>query len=259
MKPRIRLGGVLKKASPTILTCLGAAGVVATAILTAKAVPKAIEKAENNPDAISKTERVKLCWTCFVPAAITGCATIVCIFSANMLNRRQQAALAGAYTLVSHSYNDYKRKVKDLYGKEAHERIMESLAVEKAEHVHISSCGLLSASSLSFEDANEETHLFYDSYSERYFQATISQVLQAEYHLNRNFALMGGFAPLNMFYEFLGLECLDPLADEGWWVTDDLYWIDFNHSKTMIDDGLNGEIECYIIDMEYQPMNQPPE
>ena len=34
----------LKKASPTILTCIGAAGVVATAVMAAKATPKADRK-----------------------------------------------------------------------------------------------------------------------------------------------------------------------------------------------------------------------
>ena len=36
-------------------------------------------------------------------------------------------------------------------------------------------------------------------------------------------------------------------------VSDGLYWVDFNHSKAMVDDGLNGEIECYIIDTDFPP------
>lgn len=37
----VKIGRSLKKASPTILTCIGAAGVVATAVLAVKATPKA--------------------------------------------------------------------------------------------------------------------------------------------------------------------------------------------------------------------------
>lgn len=88
--------------------------------------------------------------------------------------------------------------------------------------MHITSYGFASSSSLEFEDADEEPRLFYDSFSNRYFQATFSQVLQAEYHLNRNFALMGGFVPLNMFYEFLGIEPKQDFAGLGWWVDDGL-------------------------------------
>lgn len=41
MKLDPKIGRSLKKASPTILTCIGAAGVVATAVLAVKATPKA--------------------------------------------------------------------------------------------------------------------------------------------------------------------------------------------------------------------------
>lgn len=269
MKPKLcqTVGNALKKASPTILTCVGAVGVVATAVLAVKATPRAIElvKADSrknhdgDPHAATKLEVVKSCWKCYIPAATTGAATIACIFGVNVLSKRQQASLVSAYTLVNRSYNDYKRKVKELYGEEAHKKIMESLAVEKAKDVPITACGLISTSSLEFEDANEELRLFYDSFSERYFQATISQVLQAEYHVNRNFALMGGFVPVNMFYEFLGIEPQQDFAGLGWWVNDEMYWVDFNHSKAMVDDGLNGEIECYIIDMEFTPTSECPE
>lgn len=269
MNPKLcqKIGHALKKASPTLLTCVGAVGVLATAALAVKATPKAIElvKADSrknhdgDPHAATRMEVIKSCWKCYVPATITGAATIVCIFGANILNKRQQASIASAYALVSRSYNDYKRKLKELYGEEAHKKIIESLAVEKAENMHITSCGLVSTSSLEFEDAHEEQRLFYDSFSERYFQATISQVLQAEYHVNRNFALMGGFVPLNMFYEFLGIEVPQDFAGLGWWVNDEMYWIDFNHTKAMVDDGLNGEVECYIIDMEYTPTTECPE
>lgn len=47
--------------------------------------------------------------------------------------------------------------------------------------------------------------LFYDGYSQRYFESKISQVLQAEYHLNRNFAI-GADVTLNDFYLFLGID-----------------------------------------------------
>lgn len=269
MKPKLRCkaGRVLRKASPTILTCIGAVGVVATAVLAVRATPKAMEliqagsrkNHEGDPYAATKAEMVKSCWKCYVPAAVTGAATIVCIFGANVLNHRQQASLASAYALLNRSYNDYKRKLKELYGKEAHDNIMKALAVEKSKDVYIHNCGFLCDSPLDFEDAEEEERLFYDPFSKRYFQSTIGRVLQAEYHLNRNFALMGGCIGVNDFYEFLGIDTVKELEDYGWWVSDDLYWVDFNHVKTVVDDGLNGEIPCYIVEMVFEPTNQPPD
>lgn len=269
MKPRVgrNIGRAIKKATPTILTFIGAIGAVATTVLAVRATPKALELIEadsrknhdGDPHAATKVEAVKSCWKCYIPTAVTGVATIICIFGANILNKRQQASLASAYALISRSYDDYKRKVKEIYGKDAHEKVMQSLAVEKSDPPRISATGFFSDSCLDFEDADEEERLFYDPFSERYFQATISQVLQAEYHLNRNFALMGGCISVNDFYKFLGIDPIKKLADFGWWVSDELYWIDFDHVKTMVDDGLNGEIECYIIDMVYTPTNIPPD
>lgn len=258
-----KVGKAMKKASPTILTCIGAIGVVATAVLTAKATPKALElvKADSrknhdgDPNAATKMEAVKSCWKCYIPAATTGTATIICIFGANILNRWQQATLSSAYALVNRSYNDYKRKVKELCGEETHQKVMQSLAAEEAKEVPICAQSFVGGSDLSFEGANEETRLFYDSFGERYFESTISRVLQAEYHLNRNF-MFAGYISLNEFYKFLGIDEI-PLGETVGWnsCNGDIFWIDFDHIRTMVDDGLNGEIECYIIDMVFPPDN----
>ena len=39
----------------------------------------------------------------------------------------------------------------------------------------------------------------------------------------------------------------------GWLLSDSMYWIDFDNSKAMVDDGLNGEIPCYVVDAEFGP------
>lgn len=264
MKPKLcqRVGNALKKASPTVLTCIGAVGVVATAVLAVKATPKALElvKADSrknhdgDPHAATKMEAVKSCWKCYIPATITGTATIACIFGANVLNKRQQASLASAYALVSRQYGDYKRKVKEIAGEETHKKIMESLAAEKVDKNHVVTAqNIFGNSSLEFEGADEEERLFYDSFSERYFTSTISKVLQAEYHLNRNFSLNGGEIPLNHFYDLLGIDEIPEGSTIGWFANDEMTWIDFNHTRAMVDDGLNGEVECYIIEMVYTP------
>lgn len=256
----------LKKSSPTILTCIGAVGVVATAVMAAKATPKAVQLVRDNsrinhdgdPNAYTKKEAVMACWKCYIPTAVVGGSTIACIFGANALNRRQQAALASAYGLVSRAYQDYKRKVKENFGEAAHRDIMRQIAAEHSNNLSPYVPGIAGTTSLEFEGANEEDRLFYDAFSERYFHATISQVLQAEYHLNRNFTLRGG-AALNEFYELLGIEKIHGGDDIGWWVDPEceFYWIDFNHSRAMIDDGLSGEVECYIIETS-EPPRVPP-
>ena len=77
----------LRKASPTILSGLGAAGVIVTSVLAVRATPKALRKIradsktnhDGDPEAYSKLEAVKSAWVCYIPAAISGTATIFCI------------------------------------------------------------------------------------------------------------------------------------------------------------------------------------
>lgn len=170
---------------------------------------------------------------------------------ANALNRRQQAALTSAYALVQNSYKEYKDKLKELYGEEAHNAIVDSIMSEKCKDVSISATGGWFNATLDFGEGMEPeiVRTFYDSFSQRYFETTIEKVIQAEYHLNRNF-MFAGTIPLNDFYEFLGLEKTDFGDTVGWSsVNGDIYWIDFNHSRVTLEDGM----EVYVIDMVFEP------
>ena len=244
----------LKKNSATILTVAAAAGVIATSVLSAKAAIKAsrvlAHKEEEKGEKLTFEETISAVWTIYIPPVVAGMSTIACVFGANILNQRQQASLASAYALIDSSYKEYKAKLKELYGEEAHNNIVDAIAAEKCDEVHISAGGLTSAYTQDIE-SDAEPRLFYDEYSGRYFETTIEKVLLAEYHLNRNYILRG-FARLNEFYEFLGLEPTDYGETVGWDICGEIYWIDFNHRKAFIGDDNDG-FECYIIEMPYYP------
>lgn len=237
-----------------MLSCLASAGVIGTAILSAKATPRAealvyadsLQKHDGNPYAYTKKEAFAVAWKCYIPTAIVGASTIACIIGANALNRHQQAALISAYALVQNSYKDYKSKLKELYGEETHQAVMNSIIKERVDDVTISATGAFYCSSLDFgkESEPDVVHTFYDNISERYFETTTAKVIEAEYHLNRNFVL-GGEVSLNEFYEFLGLEKTDFGETFGWTtINGDIYWLDFNHYITTLDDGL----QVYVIE-----------
>ena len=98
-----------------------------------------------------------------------------------MLNRQQQASLASAYALLNDSYQNYKSKLKELYGDEAHQKIVDAIAVEKAGNVYISAPNLVGSSSLTLDEPNpEDIRLFYDSFSNRYFESTLVNVMNCE-------------------------------------------------------------------------------
>ena len=239
-----------KKHGTTILSIFGSVGVVATAVLTSKATIKAIDILDTDRDKLTKKEKIARTWTCFVPATLTGVASIGCIVSSTIINKRIQSGLMNAYLLLDSSYDLYKSKLKELYGEEAHNNIMDSIVKSKVKDTYIYTTGLIGGSTLEFDSKDPDvTRTFYDAYSKRYFDAKISKVLEAEYHLNRNH-ILGGVTRLNDFYEFLGLAPIEGGDDVGWesYYTE-IYWIDFSHSITTLDDGM----EICVIDFEWYP------
>lgn len=231
----------IRKNASTILTCIGGAGVVATSVMAVKATPKAMKlieaKKEEKGGKLTAWETIETAGMTYVPTIITGTATIACIFGANVLNQRKQAALMSAYALLDNSYKEYKKKVDELYGEGSDQEIRDELAKDKYEEREI-------------EDGKR---LFYDEFSERYFEATTEDVLRAEYKLNHDLSEGGGVF-LNEFYEHLGLDTVDYGDYLGWsaWGLSECQcycWIEFSHRKVVMDDGL----ECTIITMHFEP------
>ena len=127
----------LKRHASTILTYAGGAGVIATSVMAVKATPKAFALLENaktkKGEGLTKLEKIKVAGIEYIPAIIMGVSTIICIFGANALNKRQQAALISAYALLNNSYKDYKKKLAELYGEYAVEEIKKEIAKDKYE------------------------------------------------------------------------------------------------------------------------------
>lgn len=231
-----------KQNGSTILTCVGAVGVVVTAVMTAKATPKAtrlLELAEEEKgEDLTKLESIKVAGPVYIPTVVVGAATITCIFGANVLNKRQQASLVSAYALLDSSYKDYKKKVDELYGEEAGVRVRKELAKDKYDDLNI-----------EFDD---DKQLFYDDFSGRYFESTMADVIKAEYTVNKKIREWGG-AYLNEFYEPLGIDT-DYGCQLGWSTgrLQDSWreWLDFEHEEVVMDDGL----ECCIIRIAIEPV-----
>ena len=91
--------------------------------------------------------------------------------------------------------------------------------------------------------------IFYEEVSGESIARYEREVMDAEYHLNRNFVLRG-VASLNEFYAFLGLPETRYGDEVGWTVADGYSWIDFEHRLVSRDDG--GDDVC-VIDMLFPP------
>lgn len=247
---------MIRKHISTLLCIVATAGIAATAILTAKATPKAmtlLDKAkEEKGEELTATEKVVKAAPAYIPAAVTGVMTAACIFGANVLSIKQQASIASAYGILHANHGKYVEKVKELFGIKTHEQVMEAIAVEKADEKNtIYAPGIFGGStSLGTGEIKEEKRLFYDAFSQRYFESTYGRVLDAEYNLNRNFAL-GADVTLNDFYLFLGIDKIDGGDDIGWAdYNGEIGWIDFDNIVSRLDDGR----EYIMICMVYEPV-----
>ena len=249
-------GHFFKRHASSILAGAAAVGVIATAVAVATETPKAMKRLdkakEEKGEDLTTVETVIVAAPVYIPAATIAVSTIACIFGANVLNRNQQAALASAYALADASYKKYRGKVKELLGIETDNKIADAIAMDKRKEDAVISCvgGFTECHSMPYTG---EVVTFYDEYRGTYFEAPMDAVLNAEYHLNRNFAICGIVA-LNDFYDLLGLKGIECGDAVGWsayklacdW---DASWIDFNHRKTTLEDGL----ECYILEFVYPP------
>jgi hypothetical protein len=129
--------------------------VVTTAVLAVKATPKALQVLEAAKDEkgedLTMLEKVNVAGPLYFPAALTGVATLACIFGSDALHRKQHQSLMSAYALLDSTYKGYKRKVKELYGEEADAKIQEELEKEKL--------------------VDSEKLLFYDMHLGEYFES----------------------------------------------------------------------------------------
>ena len=239
----------IKRNAPTILTCLGAVGVVATTITAVKSTPKALTllktAKEEKGEELTRFEKFKIAGPVYIPSAITGAATIACIFGSNIISKNQQATLMSAYALLDNSYKEYKKKTDELYGEDAGRQIRGEIAKDKYP-----------GDGISLDDDKE---LFYDFYSGRYFESTKEAVLWAQYETNRSM-FVNYSVGLNEYYNLLGLEPLPEYEMLGWTcgMIEEMYWhpwIEFDSEETVIDGDseYNEGMKCTIIHIPFEP------
>lgn len=234
-----------------VMTVLGTVGVITTAICashdTVKAVKIVRDELHYDPDiwcgGRPKTvDVVKAAWSCYIPTILSATATIACVFGSRYADMYQQKTLISAYLVLNQAYDRYREKTKIIVGEDTELTIRTAVLKEKRKDLKF------------FTVPSAETMIFYEEHCDHFFERTMLEVQDAEYQLNRKFA-MDGEVCINDFLELLALDPV-PYGDEFGWSMDDDYdfyntsWIDFQHRLVELDDGM----ECYIIDFLRKPV-----
>jgi hypothetical protein len=204
-------GRTLNKNSTTILSATAVAGVVATAVLAARAQKRVeiVIQSDSNPEYVpaeiynpgidkAKTKAyIKLFWKDYIPPVVTGLATIACIVGANRIGLRRQAAMLGAYALVDGAFREYKEEVLAQFGETKERKVVDEIAKRKVDENPPNDREVI------ITGGGEQ--LCYDTWSGRYFRSDVETIRQAANNVNES--IIGGnmYAALNEFWAYLGL------------------------------------------------------
>lgn len=228
--------------SPEILMGIGIAGMVTTTVLAVKATPKALrlleEAQRESEDGLTGTDKVKVCWKCYIPAAVTGVVSVSCLIGASSVNNRRNAALATAYKLSETALTEYRDKVVETIGEKKEQLVREKVAEEHIKKNPVSKNEVLITQ-------KGET-LCYDSISGRYFKSDIDKIKKTVNDLNRRM-LNDMYISLNEFYYELDLDGIGVGDDLGWNI--DNGFIDIDFGSQLADDGT----PCVVINYSLAP------
>ncbi len=208
-----------KQHSPAILTGIGMAGVVITTATAIRATPRALKlieerKRELNSAELAPKELVSATWKCYIPTAIAGATTMMCIFGANKITAKRTTALAAAYTLSETALKDsnsllkaYKDKVVENFGADAEHKIKESIEKDRAKN---------SNNEVILES---EKQIFCVESVGRFFKATMHDVEKSITELNA-LMLRDTTVTMNDWYDLVGIEHTSLGDTLGWDIQD---------------------------------------
>lgn len=232
----------MKISKSLIITFVAAGGVVATCIFVGIETPKALraleEEEKKKGEPLTKKETVAVAAKEYLPAITMGVGTIGCIFGIRVLDRKQQASMIAAYGLLSKNFKQYRDAAIRVYGEEGEKKIRDEVILQNTNYHHIG-C-----------DEPDEKAVWVDEISGETVEAFEKEIIDAEYHFNRNF-VMRGYASLNEFYDFLGLPQTEYGDSVGWSCTDGYCWVDFEHH--IVSNGDDGGCYVYSVVPIFEP------
>lgn len=237
----------VSKHSPEILTGLGIAGMITTTVLAVKATPKALDLIEDKKEELELSPReslhpievVKVSWKCYIPATVTGVASIACLIGASSVNARRNAALATAYNLSTTALAEYKDKVIETIGEKKEQVVRDKVAEEHLKKKPVNQSAIIVSGKGS-------TRCF-DTITKQRFTSDIETIRRIVNDLNERMINGEDYISLNDFYYELGIDGTSIGDELGWNIARGKIEIDFN--AQLDSDG----IPCIVIDYTVPP------
>lgn len=210
-----KITDVVEDNKTTILTGIGVAGTVTTAVLSGRAGWKAGRQYETREQVLEDFENTELTTKDyiigyaphFIPAVGTCALTVTAIVMANRLSAKETAAMAAMYSMSDKTFQEYKTKVQEKLGQNKETALRDEIAQKRVDDnppdnrtVIITGTGDV---------------LCYDVLTDRYFTSTVETIKRAENEINAEI-LNHDMVSLTRFYEEIGLK-VTPYSDSVGW------------------------------------------
>lgn len=236
------------KHSPAILTAIGITGMITTTVLAVKATPKALDiiadiKERHEEDTDKKViakELVTKVTPVYIPAVVTGIASVACLLGANSVHAKRNAALAAAYTISDTALREYREKVVETMGEKKDKAVKDEIAKDKLKENPVQNNEVIVT--------KRGTTLCYDCIFGRYFRSDMETIKRAITKMNRNLAI-DMYASLNDFYSEIDIPSVKIGDMIGWNIDDGELEVDF--SSQLAEDGTPCLVICYNVAPKY--------
>ena len=193
----------------------------------------------NPEDKLTVAETVKAAWKPYIPAAITGTASVACLIGASSVHLRRNAALAAAYHLSETALTEYKEQVIETFGKNKEKKVRDNVDRARVERTPCDDKEVIIT--------GDGDTLCFDYHSGRYFKTSIDKLKKIENELNARL-LREDYISLNDFYDELGLSFTQLGDDLGWHVEKGL--IEFSFSSQLVND-----TPCLVLNYNVAPQH----
>lgn len=180
----------------TVLTGVGVAGTISTAVLAGRAGFKASSHLSEAPAMHTRRGMLEETWKFYIPPVGVGLITVTAIVLANRVAGKEAAALAAAYTVSEKAFTEYRDKVIEKLGSSKEAEIRDSVVEDHIRRNPVVSREVIIAGSGDV--------LCYDVLSGRYFESSKNEIERAENMVNGQ--IMDHMAAsLSEFYDAVGL------------------------------------------------------
>lgn len=237
--------GFLHKHSPEILTGIGVTGMITSTVLAVKATPKALELIEDakghgeiRADSLPMKTIIKVAWKPYIPAIVTGAASVACIIGASAVNTKRNAALTTAYAISERALVKYRDKVIETIGEKKEKEIKEKVAQDEINEKPLTTSQVLITS--------KGNTLCMDSISGRYFRSDLDIIRKAVNEINRTMTY-DFYVSLDEFYNKINLDPIKSSDRLGWNMDNGLLELEFSTCLTDNDE------PCVVIDYSILP------